>query len=259
MNKLLEQLPEVLEQIGRDIKTITVVLDKGSPDKGNPDKPTTSGQISVLALQTVVPSAINYPEDEAKLASGDYVVDTYNNELVVQVGKQYAGWVLDSDDAKKVNEEGLLKLQNYVNSNSSAETVNITLKSPVKVTSVLYNHIREVDLNRFVSVTDLTYKFENNALSELKLHGVLENGKAVSRYLNQNADYVRIVQYHSSGFASTIDSSYGGEPDKRFFGQHGEKPSESYHIPEGVDYIELTINHNDFSKTITLHKETPKT
>ena len=206
MNKLLEQLPEVLEQIGRDIKTITVVLDKGSPDKGNPDKPTTSGQISVLALQTVVPSAINYPEDEAKLASGDYVVDTYNNELVVQVGKQYAGWVLDSDDAKKVNEEGLLKLQNYVNSNSSAETVNITLKSPVKVTSVLYNHIREVDLNRFVSVTDLTYKFENNALSELKLHGVLENGKAVSRYLNQNTDYLQLLQHYSAGYGTIIDS-----------------------------------------------------
>ena len=35
---LLEQLPEVIEQIGRDIKAITVVL--GS---GRPDKPTTTG------------------------------------------------------------------------------------------------------------------------------------------------------------------------------------------------------------------------
>lgn len=259
MNKLLEQLPEVLEQIGRDIKTITVVLDKGSPDKGNPDKPTTSGQISVLALQTVVPSAINYPEDEAKLASGDYVVDTYNNELVVQVGKQYAGWVLDSDDAKKVNEEGLLKLQNYVNSNSSAETVNITLKSPVKVTSVLYNHIREVDLNRFVSVTDLTYKFENNALSELKLHGVLENGKAVSRYLNQNTDYLQLLQHYSAGYSTIIDGSYSREIYNRFFSQNGEKPIDGYSIPEDVNDIELTVQHNGFSKTITLRRETPKT
>ena len=231
---------------------IKVTLSKGI--SGSLDKPTTSGQISVLELQTIVPSAINYPEDEANLASGDYVLDTYNNELVVSVGKQYAGWEINGI---KVNEEGLLKLQNYVN--RSGETVNLTLRSPVNVTSVLYNNIRKVDLNRLVSVTDVTYKFENNTLSELKLHGVLENGKAVSRYLNQNADYVRIVQYHSSGFASTIDSSYGGEPDKRFFGQHGEKPSESYHIPEDVDYIELTIGHYDFSKTITLHKETPKT
>lgn len=259
MNKLLEQLPEVLEQIGRDIKTITVVLDKGSPDKGNPDKPTTSGQISVLALQTVVPSAINYPEDEAKLASGDYVVDTYNNELVVQVGKQYAGWVLDSDDAKKVNEEGLLKLQNYVNSNSSAETVNITLKSPVKATSVLYNHIREVDLNRLVSVTDFTYKFENNTLSELKLHGVLENGKAVSRYLNQNTDYLQLLQHYSAGYGTIIDGSYSREIYNRFFSQNGEKPIDGYSIPEDVNDIELTVQHNGFSKTITLRRETPKT
>lgn len=216
------------------------------------------GQISVLALQTVVPpSAINYPEDEAKLASGDYVVDTNNNELVIQVGEQYIGWVLDSDDAKKVNEEGLLKLQNYVN--SSGETVNITLKSPVKATSVLYNHIREVDLNRLVSVTDFTYKFENNTLSELKLHGVLENGKAVSRYLNQNADYLQLLQQHQAGFGSIIDSSYNREIYNSLFSQNGEKPSGSYHIPDDVDSVELTIGHYSFSKTITLHKETPKT
>ena len=30
---LLQQLPEVLEQIGRDIKAITVVLGRGRPDK----------------------------------------------------------------------------------------------------------------------------------------------------------------------------------------------------------------------------------
>lgn len=252
MDKLLEQLPEVIEQIGRDIKTITVVL-----DRGHSDKPTTSGQISLLALQTVVPSAINYPEDEAKLASGDYVVDTNNNELVIQVGEQYTGWVLDSDDAKKVNEEGLLKLQNYVN--SSGETVNITLKSPVKATSVLYNHIREVDLNRLVSVTDFTYKFENNTLSELKLHGVLENGKAVSRYLNQNTDYLQILQHHSAGYGTMIDSSYNRETYNRFFSQNGEKPIDGYFIPEDVTDIELTVNHNGFSKVITLYKETPKT
>ena len=29
----LEQLPEVIEQIGRDVKAITVVLGKGRPDK----------------------------------------------------------------------------------------------------------------------------------------------------------------------------------------------------------------------------------
>ena len=254
MNKLLEQLPEVLEQIRRDIKTITVVLDKGSPDKGNPDKPITSGQISVLALQTVVPSAINYPEDEAKLASGDYVVDTYNNELVIQVGKQYAG---GESNGVKVNEEGLLKLQNYVN--SSGETVNITLKSPVKATSVLYNHIREVDLNRLVSVTDFTYKFENNTLSELKLHGVLENGKAVSRYLNQNTDYLQLLQHYSAGYGTIIDGSYSREIYNRFFSQNGEKPIDGYSIPEDVNDIELTVQHNGFSKTITLRRETPKT
>ncbi|WP_454900799.1 hypothetical protein [Aggregatibacter sp.] len=245
MTEFKQSLDDVIEKLN----ALTVVL-----DRGRPDKPTTSGQISVLELQTVVPSAIHYPEDETKLASGDYVVDTNNNDLIIQVGKQYAGWEVHDE---KVNEEGLLKLHNFVS--HQGEVIKLTLKSPVNVTSVLYNNIRKVDLNRLVSVTDVTYKFENNTLSELKLHGVLENGKAVSRYLNQNTDYVRIVQYHSSGFASTIDSSYGGEPDKRFFGQHGEKPSESYHIPEGVDYIELTINHNDFSKTITLHKETPKT
>ena len=231
---------------------IKVTLSKGI--SGSLDKPTTSGQISVLELQTVVPSAINYPEDEAKLASGDYVVDTYNNELVIQVGKQYAGW---ESNGVKVNEEGLLKLQNYVN--SSGETVNITLKSPVKATSVLYNHIREVDLNRLVSVTDFTYKFENNTLSELKLHGVLENGKAVSRYLNQNADYLQLLQQHQTGFGSIIDSSYNREIYNSLFSQNGEKPSGSYHIPDDVDSVELTIGHYDFSKTITLHKETPKT
>ena len=29
----LEQLPEVIEQIGRDVKAITVVLGRGRPDK----------------------------------------------------------------------------------------------------------------------------------------------------------------------------------------------------------------------------------
>jgi len=231
---------------------IKVTLSKGI--SGSLDKPTTSGQISVLELQTVVPSAINYPEDEAKLASGDYVVDTYNNELVIQVGKQYAGW---ESNGVKVNEEGMLKLQNYVN--SSGETVNITLKSPVKATSVLYNHIREVDLNRLVSVTDFTYKFENNTLSELKLHGVLENGKAVSRYLNQNTDYLQIRQSHTAGYGTMIDSSYNREIYNRFFSQNGEKPSDGYSIPEDVTDIELTINHNGFSKVIILYKETLNT
>ena len=31
---LLQQLPEVIEQIGRDIKAITVVLGSGRPDNG---------------------------------------------------------------------------------------------------------------------------------------------------------------------------------------------------------------------------------
>ena len=265
MNKILKQLPEVLEQIGRDIKTITVVLDtghsdKGSPDTSHPDKqPTTNGQISLVALQTVVPSPINYPENEAKLASGDYVVDTNNNELVVQVGKQYAGWVFDSDDTKKVDEEGLLKLPNIISSNSSGETVNITLKSPVKVASVLYNSVRAVNLNRFVSVTDFTYKFENNTLSELKLHGVLENGKSVSRYLNKNTDYLQIAQHFSAGYSSMIDSVYGGETYNNFFSQNGEKPIDGYSIPEDVTDIDLTIGHYGFSKTINLRKEPPRT
>ena len=254
MNKLLEQLPEVLEQIGRDIKTITVVLDKGSPDNPATTSNPISSPISVLELQTVVPSAIHYPDDEAKLASGDYVVDTYNNELVIQVGKQYAGW---EANGVKVNEEGLLKLQNYVN--SSGETMNITLKSPIKATSVLYNNIRKVDLNRLVSVTDFTYKFENNTLSELKLHGVLENGKAVSRYLNQNTDYLQILQHHSAGYGTMIDSSYNRETYNRFFSQNGEKPSDGYSIPEDVTDIELTVNHNGFSKVINLYKETSNT
>ena len=33
MDSLLQQLPEVIEQIGRDIKAITVVLGRGRPDK----------------------------------------------------------------------------------------------------------------------------------------------------------------------------------------------------------------------------------
>ena len=40
---LLQQLPEVLEQIGRDVKAITVVLGRGRPDK--PD--TTGDKITV--------------------------------------------------------------------------------------------------------------------------------------------------------------------------------------------------------------------
>ena len=39
---LLQQLPEVIEQIGRDIKAITVVLGSGRPDKPE----TTSGKIT---------------------------------------------------------------------------------------------------------------------------------------------------------------------------------------------------------------------
>lgn len=260
MNKILKQLPEVLEQIGRDIKTITVVLDTGHSDKGSPDKqPTTNGQISLVSLQTTIPSPINYPENEAKLASGDYVVDTNNNELIIQVGKQYAGWTLDADDTKKVDEEGLLKLQNYVSSNSSGETANITLKSPVKVASVLYNSVREVDLNKFVSVTDFTYKFENNVLSELKLHGVLENGKAVSRYLNKNTDYIQILQHFSAGYGTILDSVYGGKTYNNFFSQNGEKPIDGYSIPEDVTDIDLTVGHYSFSKTINLRKEPPRT
>ena len=231
---------------------IKVTLSKGI--SGSLDKPTTSGQISVLELQTVVPSAIHYPEDEAKLASGDYVVDTNNNDLIIQVGKQYAGWEVHDE---KVNEEGLLKLHNFVS--HQGEVIKLTLKSPVNVTSVFYNNIKEVDLNRLVSVTDFTYKFENNTLSELKLHGVLENGKAVSRYLNQNTDYLQILQHHSAGYGTMIDSSYNRETYNRFFSQNGEKPSDGYSIPEDVDDIEFTVSHNGFSKTITLYNETPKT
>ena len=42
MDKILEQLPEVLEQIGRDVKAITVVLGVGRPDKPT----TTDGKIT---------------------------------------------------------------------------------------------------------------------------------------------------------------------------------------------------------------------
>ena len=245
-------------QAGQDMKSLIARIEALETQPHGETKPattppaTTSGQISVMALQTVAPSAINYPEDEAKLASGDYVVDTSNTDLVIQVGKQYAGWDVDGI---KVNEEGLLKLQRIYR---QGEVVNLTLKSPVKATSVLYNHIREVDLNRLASVTDFTYKFENNTLSELKLHGVLENGKAVSRYLNQETDFVQVRQYYSDGGSSVLDSSYPSEGSNVFFSQNGEKPSEDYHMPEDIDYIEFTIYHNNFSKTITLQNETPK-
>ena len=154
----------------------------------------TSGQISVVALQTVVPSAIHYPEDEAKLASGNYIVNTNDTDLAIQVGKQYAGW---DANGVKVNEEGLLKLHN--SNYKQGDVVNLTLKSPVNATSVLYNRVKAVDLNHFASVTDFTYKFEHNTLSELKLHGVLENGKAVSRYLNQESDFLQVVEHYSNG------------------------------------------------------------
>ena len=167
-------------------QTIQQLLTEFAQYLGEQDK-NIFAQISVVELQTIVPSPINYPEDEAKLASWDYVVDTNNNDLIIQVGKQYAGWEVHDE---KVNEEGLLKLHNFVS--HPGEVIKLTLKSPVNVTSVFYNNIKEVDLNRLVSVTDFTYKFENNTLSELKLHGVLENGKAVSRYLNQNTDYLQI-------------------------------------------------------------------
>ena len=100
-------------QVGQDMKSLIArvkALETKSHGENTPpitQSATTSGQISMLALQTVVPSAIHYPEDEAKLASGDYVVDTYNNDLVIQVGKQYAGWEVNG---VKVNEEGLLKV-----------------------------------------------------------------------------------------------------------------------------------------------------
>ena len=155
-------------QVGQDMKSLIArvkALETQSHGENTPpttQPATTSGQISVLALQTVAPSAIHYPEDEAKLASGDYVVDTSNTDLVIQVGKQYAGWDVDGI---KVNEEGLLKLQRIYR---QGEVVNLTLKSPVKATSVLYNRVKAVDLNHFTSVTDFTYKFENNTLSELK-------------------------------------------------------------------------------------------
>lgn len=241
-------------QVGQDMKSLIARVKALETQPHGETKPaTTSGQISVLELQTVVPSAIYYPEDEAKLASGDYVVDTSNSDLVIQVGKQYAGWDVDGI---KVNEEGLLKLQRIYR---QGEVVNLTLKSPVKATSVLYNHIREVDLNHFASVTDFTYKFEHNTLSELKLHGVLENGKAVSRYLNQESDFLQVTEHYSEGgYEGIADSTYPYERNKLFFSQNGEKPSEDYHMPEEVDYIELSISHNGFSKTITLHNETPK-
>ena len=247
-------------QAGQDMKSLIARIEALETQPHGETKPattqpaTTSGQISVLELQTVVPSAIHYPEDEAKLASGDYVVDTYNTDLVIQVGKQYAGWEVNR---VKVNEEGLLKLHNSYYKQGAV--VNLTLRSPVNATSVLYNNIREVDLNRFVSVTDVTYKFEHNTLSELKLHGVLENGKTVSRYLNQKVDYIQLAQYYNGAdFPAMVDGSYPGETYNLFFSQNGEKPSEDYHMPEEVDYVELTISHNSFSKTITLHNETPK-
>ena len=246
-------------QVGQDMKSLIARVKALETQPHGETKPaitppaTTSGQISVLALQTVVPSAIRYPEDEAKLASGDYVVDTSNTDLVIQVGKQYAGWDVDGI---KVNEEGLLKLQRIYR---QGEVVNLTLKSPVKATSVLYNRVKAVDLNHFTSVTDFTYKFENNTLSELKLHGVLENGKAVSRYLNQESDFLQVTEHYSNGsYEGIADSTYPYEGNKLFFSQNGEKPSEDYHMPEEVDYVELTISHNSFSKTITLHNETPK-
>lgn len=246
-------------QVGRDMKSLIARIEALETQPHGETKPattqpaTTSGQISVLELQTVVPSAIHYPEDEAKLASGDYVVDTNSNDLQIYVGKQYEGWEVNG---VKVNEDGWLKL----NLNArQGDVVNLTLKSPLNVSSVLYNHIREVDLNRFASVTDFTYKFENNTLSELKLHGVLENGKAVSRYLNQESDFLQVTEYYSSGnYEGIADSTYPYEHNKLFFSQNGEKPSEDYHMPEEVDYVELTISHNSFSKTITLHNETPK-
>ena len=241
-------------QVGQDMKSLIARIEAlETQPHGENTPPTTSGQISVLELRTIAPSAIRYPEDEAKLASGDYVVDTRNTDLIIQVGKQYAGW---EHNGVKVNEEGLLKLQRIYR---QGEVVNLTLKSPLNVSSVLYNHIREIDLNHFASVTDFTYKFEHNTLSELKLHGVLENGKAVSRYLNQATDFVQVTEHYSNGsYEGIADSTYPYEGNKLFFSQNGEKPSEDHHIPEEVDYIELTISHNHFSKTITLHNETPK-
>ena len=241
-------------QVGQDMKSLIARIEAlETQPHGENTPPTTSGQISVLELRTIAPSAICYPEDEAKLASGDYVVDTNNTDLVIQVGKQYAGWEVNG---VKVNEEGWLKLQStYI----QGEVVNLTLKSPVNATSVLYNHIREVDLNRLVSVTDVTYKFEHNTLSELKLRGVLENGKAASRYLNRESDYLQVVQHYSDGRLTGIsNNSYPNDLITLLFNQNGEKPSEDYHMSEDVDSIELTISHNGFSKTITLHNETPK-
>ena len=242
-------------QVGQDMKSLIARIEAlETQPHGENTPPTTSGQISVLELRTIAPSAIRYPEDEAKLASGDYVVDTNNTDLVIQVGKQYAGW---EHNGVKVNEEGLLKLHNSYY--KQGEVVNLTLKSPVNATSVLYNRVKAVDLNHFASVTDFTYNFENNTLSELKLHGILENGKAVSRYLNQDADYLQVIERYSNGnYEGIADSTYPYEGNKLFFSQNGEKPSEDYHMPEDVDYIELTISHNGFSKTITLHNETPK-
>ena len=247
-------------QAGQDMKSLIARIEALETQPHGETKPattppaTTSGQISVLELQTVVPSAIYYPEDEAKLASGDYVVDTSNTDLVIQVGKQYAGW---EANGVKVNEEGLLKVHR---SYKQGDVVQLTLTSPVKATSVLYNRVKAVDLNRFVSVTDFTYKFENNTLSELKLYGVLENGKAVSRYLNQESDFLQVIEYYNNGasYNAIADSSYPYEGNKLFFSQNGEKPSEDYHMPEDIDYIEFTISHNHFSKTITLQNETPK-
>ena len=242
-------------QVGQDMKSLIARIEAlETQPHGENTPPTTSGQISVLELRTIAPSAIRYPEDEAKLASGDYVVDTRNTDLIIQVGKQYAGW---EHNGVKVNEEGLLKLHNSYY--KQGEVVNLTLKSPVNATSVLYNRVKAVDLNRFASVTDFTYNFENNTLSELKLHGILENGKAVSRYLNQDADYLQVIERYSNGnYEGIADSTYPYEGNKLFFSQNGEKPSEDYHMPEDVDSIELSISHNGFSKTITLHNETPK-
>ncbi len=246
-------------QVGQDMKSLIARIEALETQPHGENTPattppaTTSGQISVMALQTVVPSAIHYPEDEAKLASGDYVVDTDNTDLVIQVGKQYAGW---EANGVKVNEEGLLKVHRSYN---QGDVVQLTLTSPVNATSVLYNLVRAVDLNHFASVTDFTYNFENNTLSELKLHGILENGKAVSRYLNQERDFLQVTEHYSNGsYEGIADSTYPYERNKLFFSQNGEKPSEDYHMPEDVDSIQLTISHNGFSKTITLHNETPR-
>ena len=49
----LEQLPEVIEQIGRDVKAITVVLGKGRPDKPDTTGDKTAGEEPKIKVKLI--------------------------------------------------------------------------------------------------------------------------------------------------------------------------------------------------------------